>query len=245
MLGRVLNTHQQWICRQLADHGYQVTRQVTVADAGPDIQQAVREAMARADLVITTGGLGPTSDDMTRDLIADLLGKALREDEGVLAHVQDFFALRKRPMPEQTRVQALVPEGAIVLHNAHGTAPGLAIEVQPDPARLADKTSWVIMLPGPPRELRPMFNEQVLPLIREKLPPVNAFVSRTLKTTGLGESVVEEKIAGPLRQLSAAGLEIGYCARAGEVDLRLAARGAGAGKLDRKRTRLNSHHHRI
>ena len=231
MLGHVLNTHQQWICRQLADHGYRVTRQVTVADAGPDIQQAVREALARADLVITTGGLGPTSDDLTRDLIADLLGKELREDAAVLANLENFFTLRKRPMPEKTRVQALVPEGAIVLHNPHGTAPGLAIEIQPNPSLHSGKTSWLIMLPGPPRELRPMFNEQVLPLIRERFPLLNAFVSRTLKTTGLGESFVEEKVAGPLQQLTDAGLEIGYCARTGEVDLRLSARGAGAGKI--------------
>ncbi|HXF11216.1 MAG TPA: competence/damage-inducible protein A, partial [Desulfuromonadaceae bacterium] len=112
LLGRVLNTHQQWICRLLADQGYPVTRQVAVADSGPDIQQAVREALARADLVITTGGLGPTSDDITRDLIAGLLGKELREDAAVLANVERFFSLRKRPMPEKTRVQALVPEGA-------------------------------------------------------------------------------------------------------------------------------------
>jgi nicotinamide-nucleotide amidase len=98
-------------------------------------------------------------------------------------------------------------------------------------SRGVEKPNWLIMLPGPPRELRPMFEEQVLPLIRAKLPLVNAFVSRTLKTTGLGESRVEEKIAGPLQGLTAAGLEIGYCARTGEVDLRLAAHGAGAGKL--------------
>ncbi len=231
MLGHVLNTHQQWICRQLADHGYPVTRQIAVADAGPAIQQAVGEALSRADLVITTGGLGPTSDDLTRDLIADALGRALREDAGVLANIENFFAARKRPMPAKTRVQALVPEGAIVLHNRHGTAPGLAMEVQPDASRHADKTVWLIMLPGPPRELRPMFLEQVLPLIQQRLPLVDAFVSRTLKTTGLGESLVEEKIAGPLEQLVAAGLEIGYCARTGEVDLRLGARGAGGQKI--------------
>jgi len=231
MLGHVLNTHQQWICRQLADRGYRVTRQVAVADSGPDIQQAVREALARADLVITTGGLGPTSDDITRDLIAGLLGLELREDAAALANVEKFFALRKRPMPDKTRVQALVPEGAIVLHNAHGTAPGLAIEVPPEPRHIADKTRWLIMLPGPPRELRPMFVEQALPLIAQRLPLANGFVSRTLKTTGLGESFVEEKIAGPLQEFTGAGLEIGYCARTGEVDLRLAARGADAGRI--------------
>jgi nicotinamide-nucleotide amidase len=230
MLGRVLNTHQQWICGRLADHGYVVTRQVAIADAGPYILEAVREALSRADLVITTGGLGPTSDDITRDLIADLLGKKLREDAAVLANVETFFAVRQRPMPAKTRVQALVLEGALVLPNAHGTAPGMAVEVRPNPFRADHRTSWLVMLPGPPRELRPMFNEQALPLIREKLPLESEFVSRTLKTTGLGESVVEEKIAGPLKTLTDGGMEIGYCARTGEVDLRLAARGAEAKK---------------
>src|SRR5256885_1873144 len=107
MLGRVLNTHQQWICRRLADLGYVVTRQVAVADRGQDIEQAVREALTQADLIITTGGLGPTSDDITRDLIARLLGKQLREDAQALAHIRSFFEIRKRPMPERTAVQAL------------------------------------------------------------------------------------------------------------------------------------------
>src|ERR1700682_345427 len=126
MLGRVLNTHQQWLCRQLADLGYVVARQVAVPDSGQDIEQATRESLARADLVITTGGLGPTSDDLTRDLVAQMLGKNLREDPAVLAHIKHFFDIRKRAMPERTSVQALVPEGATVLPNPHGTAPGLA-----------------------------------------------------------------------------------------------------------------------
>src|SRR5258708_5696032 len=91
MLGRVLNTHQQWLCRKLADLGYVVSRQVAVADAGRDIEQAVREALSRADLVITTGGLGPTSDDLTRDMVAQLLGTPLREDAAVLTHIKGFF----------------------------------------------------------------------------------------------------------------------------------------------------------
>src|ERR1043166_4130596 len=96
MLGRVLNTHQQWLCRRLADLGYVVTRQVAVADTGSDIERTVREALSRADLVITTGGLGPTSDDLTRDLIAQLLGKKLREDAAIVAHIEKFFTARKR-----------------------------------------------------------------------------------------------------------------------------------------------------
>src|SRR5205814_2555894 len=130
MLGRVLNTHQQWLCRRLADLGYVVARQVAVADTGRDIEQAVREAFSRADLIITTGGLGPTSDDITRDLIAQLLGRKLREDAGIVDEIKKLFARINRPMPERSRVQALVPEGALVLPNQRGTAPGLAIEVR-------------------------------------------------------------------------------------------------------------------
>src|SRR5689334_6991266 len=132
MLGRVLNTHQQWLCRKLADLGYVVSRQVAVPDTGQDIRAAVGEALERADLVITTGGLGPTSDDLTRDLIAEMLGKKLQENPEVLAHIAQFFESRKRRMPPRTRVQALVPEGALVLKNPHGTAPGLAMAVSAD-----------------------------------------------------------------------------------------------------------------
>ncbi len=228
MLGRVLNTHQQWLCRQLADLGYVVARQIAVPDTAQDIEQAVREALARADLVITTGGLGPTSDDLTRDLVAQMLGKKLWEDAAVLAHIKQFFDIRKRAMPERTGVQALVPEGATVLPNPHGTAPGLAIEVRPNPFRTGGKSSWLIMLPGPPRELRPMFTDTVAPLIRRVLPLERAFVCRTLRTTGMGESIVQERIGAPLQTLIDAGLELGYCARPGEVDVRLAAHGAEA-----------------
>lgn len=231
MLGRVLNTHQQWLCRRLADLGYVVARQVAVADRGADIQDAVREALTRADLIITTGGLGPTSDDITRDLIAQLLGKKLHEDAQVLAHIRGFFELRKRPMPERTAVQALVPEGAEVLPNPHGTAPGLAMEVRPNPFRAEGRRSWLIMLPGPPRELRPMFDDSVTPLLHRALPLEDAFVCRTLKTTGIGESIVQEKIHKQMEPLVANGLDLGYCARPGQVDIRIAARGPVAEKL--------------
>ncbi|HWI55786.1 MAG TPA: molybdopterin-binding protein, partial [Bacillota bacterium] len=246
MLGRVLNTHQQWLCRQLADLGYVVSRQIAVPDTGHDIETAVREALSRADLIITTGGLGPTSDDITRDLIARLLGKTLQEDPTVLAQIKMFFEARQRAMPERTGVQALVPEGATVLPNAFGTAPGLAMEVQPNPFRSEGQASWLIMLPGPPRELRPMFTATVVPLLQRHLPVTASFECRTLRATGIGESVVEAKVDGPLQHLVAAGLELGYCARPGQVDVRLAARGAQAERLVSEaetivRARLDSH----
>jgi nicotinamide-nucleotide amidase len=226
MLGRVLNTHQQWLCRQLADLGYTVSRQIAVADAGPHIQQAVRESLARADLIITTGGLGPTSDDLTRDLISQLLGQPLRENPEVLAHIETFFTARKRPMPASTRVQALVPKDATVLMNNHGTAPGLAIQF-----RTASKPGWLIMLPGPPRELRPMFTQQVAPLLHRQMPLDAPFFCRTLRTTGLGESLIEERVGAKLKPFVNAGGELGYCARISQVDVRLCARGADATTL--------------
>jgi nicotinamide-nucleotide amidase len=240
MLGRVLNTHQQWLCRRLADLGYAVTRQVAVADTGKDIEAAVREALSRADLIITTGGLGPTSDDVTRDLIAQLLGKKLVEDPSIVRHIEQFFALRKRSMPASTRIQAMVPEGAIVLPNPHGTAPGLAMKVQGGfsaPSTLNSQLStpaWLIMLPGPPRELRPMFNDAVAPLLQQVLPLSGQFICRTLRTIGMGESLVADQLEGPLRSFVQRGMDLGYCARVGQVDVRLVARGEQAGEMVRE-----------
>ena len=231
MLGFVLNTHQQWLCRQLADAGYPVTRQVAVADTGREIQTAVRESLTRADCVIVTGGLGPTSDDLTRDLIAELLGCPLHLDEGIANGLREFFAKRKRPMPESMLVQAQVPAGARVLPNPNGTAPGLAMAVPPNMFRPGGGPAWLIMLPGPPRELRPMFVAEVLPWLRREFPLDAPFVCRTLRTTGMGESYVEEKIRGPLQPLVAAGLELGYCAHYGAVDVRIVTRGAEADAL--------------
>ena len=225
MLGRVLNTHQQWLCRRLADLGHVVTRQVAVADSGRDIQQAVREALGRADLVITTGGLGPTSDDITRELIAGLLGRKLVQSPEVLAHIEGFFAQRGRPRPARTEAETFVPEGATFFLNQYGTAPGLALRVsQEEPAR------WLVMLPGPPRELRPMFDEAVVPWLGREF-PAEIFVCRTLRSTGIGESRVQEMIEAGVQPFVQAGLQVGYCARPGAVDVRLTASGAEAGDL--------------
>ncbi len=229
MLGRVLNTHQQWLCRRLADLGHVVTRQVAVADTGREIQNAVRDALKRADLIITTGGLGPTSDDLTREVIAELLGKKLVPNLAVRAHIEHFFARRGWPRPEKTEVETLVPEGAEVFLNAVGTAPGLAMKIAAgNPAALTPQ--WLIMLPGPPRELRAMFDQFVGPLLKREFAET-IFVCRTLRTTGLGESRVQELVETDLQSLVAQGLEVGYCARPGAVDVRLTARGAPAGPL--------------
>lgn len=226
MLGRVLNTHQQWLCRQLADHGWVVTRQVAVDDTAQTIRQAVQEALSRAALVIVTGGLGPTSDDRTREVIAELLGRKLQCDVSVLRHLEKFFAERGRTVSDNARVQAMVPEGAVVLPNHFGTAPGL-IMITGREGEAAGR-NLLVMLPGPPRELRPMFSRQVLPWLREHLPVGPAFVCRTLRSTGVPESRMEEMVAPALRPWVEGGLDLGYCARPGEVDVRLAAFGPEA-----------------
>jgi nicotinamide-nucleotide amidase len=218
LLGNVLNTHQQWLCQRLFEAGYRVERQVSVPDAAEAIHSAIRESLARADVVICTGGLGPTSDDLTRDLVAQMLGRKLLMDEQVRGEIRNFFAKRNRPQPARTEVQALVPEGARVLPNAVGTAPGLAMEIPAGQFR--ETKSWLFMLPGPPRELHPMFIEHALPMIRSVLPLRERLTCRVLRTSGIGESMVEEKIAGPLEVLVRQGLELGYCARTGEVDVR-------------------------
>ncbi|MEI9959808.1 MAG: molybdopterin-binding protein [Limisphaerales bacterium] len=249
LLGRVLNTHQQWLCRRLTDLGYVVTRQIAVPDAGQDIQQVVREALSRVDFIIVTGGLGPTSDDITRELIAQLLGRKLVLDEAILEQIKKMFAARKRPMPANNEVQAMVPEGAIVLPNPNGTAPGLAMKIEDRSWEMEDgikasltsisylpsaSQKWLVMLPGPPRELRPMFDAAVGPLLQREFPVELPFVCRTLRTGGIGESAVQEKIQPSLVALVADGLDVGYCARVGQVDVRLSARSLDAGRIVRE-----------
>lgn len=242
MLGRVLNTHQQWLCRRLADLGHVVTRQVAVADSGRAIQNAVREALSHADLIIVTGGLGPTSDDLTRELIAQLLGRKLVRHAGAVAHLDAFFARRGRPRPAMTDVETYVPEGALVFLNSQGTAPGLAMQVAAGQQAEAEKTAgtaglrnpadpqWLVLLPGPPRELRPMFDEAVVPLLQREYTN-EIFVCRTLRSTGIGESRVQEMIEAEMAPFVKQGLQVGYCARPGAVDVRLAAEGTQAPPL--------------
>lgn len=231
LLGATLNTHAQWLARRLSEAGYSVTRQVAVADTGASIEAAVRESLGRADVVVTTGGLGPTSDDLTRDKVAAMLGRELVEDAVTLGRIEQFFDERKRPMPVSTRVQALVPAGAEILVNDFGTAPGLAIELSPNPFCAGKRRSVLAMLPGPPRELRPMFERRLLPWLKERMPLGAEWACRVLRTAGIGESLVEERIAQPLQALVERGLEIGYCAHVGQVDVRLSGQGEGSARV--------------
>lgn len=205
LLGFTINRHLDYFGRQLTTLGLRLARHTTVGDDRSELAAAIREALDRSDFLLVTGGLGPTSDDCTREVVAELLGRPLQRDESVAAAIAERFRQRGLPMPAQALVQALVPAGARVLPNANGTAPGLLLEH-------AGRT--VALLPGPPRELYPMFEQYVRPLLAGRA----GFMCCVLRTTGLPESIVAERVE-PL----AAGVEVGYCARPGEVDIRLIA----------------------
>lgn len=194
--------------------GLRIARQATVPD-GDAIREAFEEMVDRADVIIVTGGLGPTSDDLTREIVAETLGLELHQDEHALRTLTEFFAIRNKPMVAANLRQAQVPVGADVLPNPNGTAPGLYL-----PPRINSRSSCaVFLLPGPPRELYPMFHEEVAPRLRA-LSGIEEIASVIeLKFTGIGESDFHHGIDAQLAAIP--GFEYGYCARMGEVDLRL------------------------
>lgn len=238
LLGQTQNSHQAWIARELAEAGYLLSHQCTVADTGPAIQGALRDALKRADLVITTGGLGPTSDDRTRDFLSELIQRSLVRSQSVVDHIRNYFERRGKVMPERVTIQAMIPEGSDYLMNQFGTAPGLLIPLEPNPFRESGKPAWIAMFPGPPRELHPMFRDQFMPWIRRQLPLDEPYHCQILRTSGLGESWVEERLDAKLKPLIEEGLGVGYCARSGEVDIRFTAEGAAAETLIQKSVQL-------
>ncbi|MFZ4774429.1 MAG: competence/damage-inducible protein A [Terrimicrobiaceae bacterium] len=213
LLGEVVNTHAAWFGKQLFPLGLRISRQTTVPD-GDAIQEALAESFGRADIVLITGGLGPTTDDMTREIVAGLLGIPLVHDPKVQKDMETLLAARGYAMRKRMLRQAMVPEGAVVLPNAEGTAPGLYL-----PGKDSPRTPHLFLLPGPPRELIPMFTHSALPLLREICGNIPARECRVYRIVGLGESAVEEMVGLELTKRS--DLEVGYCARPNEVDLRL------------------------
>lgn len=212
VLGFTINSHLSYIARQLARIGLRLDRQTTVADDRAEMRATVADALQRSDVLILTGGLGPTADDFTREVVAELLGRELVRDETVAAHIAERIRKRRIRLPESIYVQALVPVGAQVLPNQNGTAPGLAID---------HGGKLVLLLPGPPRELKPMIEEQVLPMLEKRGGAQTRFDCRVFKVVGLAESIVEEKVAPKLADLKS--IELGYSAKTGEVEVRVIA----------------------
>src|SRR4029077_7528620 len=150
------------------------------------LTEVFREALGRVELIIASGGLGPTQDDLTRETVAELLGRKLKRNDAILHCIESRFRSLGREMPELNVRQAMVPEGAEILENPRGTAPGLWLE---------DSGHIIVLLPGPPRELKPLFREQVLPRLERRASGVRMF-HREIRVTGLGESHVEQRIVG-------------------------------------------------
>ena len=215
LLGDVLNTHLNFIAREIFSLGLRIDRQMAVPDGLP-IRDALAESLAHADILFVTGGLGPTTDDITREITAELLGLKLHHDPAVMNAITTRATRRGFRLTDRVARQADVPEGARVLPNENGSAPGLYLAADTSSEK---KRPHIFLLPGPPRELHPMFKDSVLPILREIMPPQRAISRRLYRIAGLGESLVEEAVG--TRLLAVPGLELGYCARPGEVDLRL------------------------
>ena len=223
LLGHVVDTNGAELGRACAAAGVRVVRRTLVADEPAAIRAAVGEALERTGTVITTGGLGPTKDDVTKIVVAELFGKRLRRDAAVLAGLEDRMRrLGRWPMPAANLVQADVPEGATVLPNPRGTAPGLWVE--------GEGGRVVVLLPGVPREMRGLLHEQVLPRLAQG-GTESVIRSRTLRTTGVAESFLADTV-GPLEE-SLAPLTLAYLPGEVGVDLRLTAWGAPLGEADR------------
>ncbi len=209
VLGRTLNTHLSYLGEKLFFAGLRIQRQVCIPD-GDVIREVMLERFAQTDIMIVTGGLGPTSDDITRELTAEMLGLELEFNEAVAENIKGYYALRDRPFGEGGRRQSMVPVGATVLKNDFGTAPGLYLPQ-------TEKNPHLLLLPGPPRELYPMFENYVLPIL-SALPGAVPRESREWKFCGTGESELAEQLEPRLEKIP--NLEIGYCAHVMDVHLR-------------------------
>ena len=217
LLGYTVDTNAAHLARELASMGVSIVRRATVGDDANDIASAVREALDRTGAVITTGGLGPTSDDRTRPAIADLFGRDLVPDEERWEALRALWKERGRgEIPETNRTQIMIPRGATVLTNRHGTAPGIWLE--------DERGRWCAMLPGVPREMRGMLADELFPRLTARLDGQRRVVvrSRTLRTTGVAESKLAE-LLGPLAD-GIDGLSLAYLPGQEGVDLRLTAR---------------------
>lgn len=216
LLGNIVNTNAAYLAEKCAGLGLNMYYQSVVGDNEERMTQVIEQAVDRSDVVILCGGLGPTQDDMTKEIVAKVMGRKLVEDEHTRECIQDYMKnyLSSHPglkLTENNWKQALIPEGALVLDNANGTAPGLILE---------SGEKIVILLPGPPNELKPMFANQVYPHLRDKQPEV--IYSRIVKVCGVGESMVEDQIRDLIDVQE--NPTIATYAKTGEVHLRVTAK---------------------
>ncbi len=194
--GQRLDTNSQWISQRLGELGIRTIWHTTVADDLAANVAVFRQGLERADIVIASGGLGPTADDLTRQALADAVGQALEFDPASLAHIEAMFARRGRPMPERNKIQAYFPAGSRPIPNPNGTAPGIELSL----ARGDRGAAHAFCLPGVPSELFPMWEQTVAPAIRRLAPAAGVVVHRRIKCFGAGESDVEQRLPDLIRR---------------------------------------------
>jgi nicotinamide-nucleotide amidase len=215
LLGQIVDTNATYLCTVLAELGVAVYFRSTVGDNVRRVQDVFLHALTRADLILSTGGLGPTDDDLTVAAVAEALGLPLERHEVAWAQVQEFFRKRQRPLSSQQEKQAMLPRGARMIPNPRGSAPGVIIEH-------AGKT--LIFTPGVPREMKGMVEDHVIPYLRERgLAGHEVIRSRLVRITGLGESAVEDRLRDLMR--SSLNPTIAPYAHTGECHVRVTARG--------------------
>jgi len=211
LMGQIANTNAQYISKRLAELGINVYFHTVVGDNPARLEETLKRALQRADIVITTGGLGPTKDDLTKETIAKTMNRKLVCHEEILDGIRDFFMRKHRIMVSNNEKQAFLPENSIIITNNNGTAPGCIIE---------EGEKVVIMLPGPPKEMQPMFSETVFPYLKQKTGVV--LVSKMLKVFGIGESELESRLMDLVENQS--NPTIAPYVSYGEVTVRVTAR---------------------
>ena len=219
LLGDIVNTNAAFIARELARMGIDLYNQSVVGDNPERLKKALTTVFDRADLVITTGGLGPTFDDLTKETVAAYFGKGMTEDAEALRRIKEYHTVRELPLAPNNLKQAQVPEGATVFQNDNGTAPGMAIE---------GKGKVVIMLPGPPREMVPMMLNSVVPYLMKY--SGKTIVSHTIHLFGIGESLLEHQLKDYM--LAHTNPTIAPYAKEAEVQLRVTASAATKEEAD-------------
>jgi nicotinamide-nucleotide amidase len=218
--GQRIDTNSAWIAERLGDLGVVVRYHSTVGDDLAANVRVFREAMDRADVVITTGGLGPTADDLTRQAWAETLGVPLERNDAALAHIQSLFAKRQRPMPPANEVQAFFPQGSSVIANPHGTAPGIHVQQ----ARAGRPPAHAFSLPGVPAEMKEMWSQSVRALVAQLMPEVREIHHKRIKCFGVGESDLEAMLPDLIRR--GRDPQVGITVSAATITLRISAAGA-------------------
>lgn len=211
LLGDIVNTNAGYLSRKLAELGIDVYYHIAVGDNLRRLSDTIKTCLERSDLIITCGGLGPTQDDITKEGVADAMGLKLVPDEASIIKIREMFKAMGRPMTDNNIKQGYIPEGASVIENDNGTAPGVLLEKD-------GKT--VIMLPGPPKELYPMFEDKVIPYLRKKTKSI--IKSRMLRVIGVGESAAEDMLKDIFKTQT--NPTIAPYAKEGEVHLRITAK---------------------